>query len=234
MLNDLQSRILDAQNNRGEANRLVTEYLPLIKRQVSAAKSDAADYDDMLSIGMLAFLDAIYKYDPKRGAFIPYATLVIKNRLIDEYRKNSRAAGRVIPLFPDDSAEKTVRSADETVSIRAYQADQERQMLAEEIDQLNNDLERHGISFQELTRICPKRARSRKQCTDLAQAVVGDEKLRADFIRNSRLPQTALAERFKLSPKTIEKHRKYIVTIIVMMLGDYPAIRTFLPKEVDA
>lgn len=234
MLNDLESRVLDAQNNRNEANRLVSEYLPLIKSQVAAAKSDIMDYDDMLSIGMLAFLDAIRGYDSKRGSFISYAVLVIKSRLIDEYRKTSRSAGRVIPLFPDDPKEKTARPVDEIISIREYQAEQERQMLSEEIGLLNEELERYGITFQELPQICPKQARSRKQCADLAKAVAADPKLREDFIRTSRIPQTTLSEQFKISPKTIEKHRRYIVTIVVMLLGDYPGICTFLPKEVEA
>lgn len=232
MLNSLENRVLAAQTDHSEANRLISEYLPLIKSQVSAAGNESMDYDDMLSIGMLGFLDAINQYDPNRGSFVSYATLIIKNRLIDEYRKTNRNAGRVIHLYQDDADEKTTRSIDETASIQEYQIEQERKLLAEEIELLKSELERYGVSFQELTKICPKQERSRKQCAELAGAIVSNPSLKEDFIRNSRIPQTALSEQFKISPKTIEKHRKYIVTIVVMLLGDYPGICTFLPKEV--
>ena len=45
-----------------------------------------------------------------------------------------------------------------------------------------------------------------------------------------KLPQAQLASALFISPKTIEKHRKYIVTLIILLSGDYPGIRAFLPQ----
>lgn len=232
MPKELEQRVLLAQTDREEANRLISEYLPLIKKQVAGLHHDRADYDDMLSIAMLAFLNAIRAFDGKRGSFLSFAQLHIRSRLIDEFRKTTRAAGNVIPLFPDDEDEKLVRTADETASIKQYNREQERSALVEEIKLIQEELGRHGIQFSELGSISPKQDRSRKQCTLLAQAIVSDEQLRQDFQRTSRIPQNALAEKFQISVKTIEKHRKYILTVTVMLLGDYPGIRAFLPEEV--
>jgi len=46
---------------------------------------------------MIAFHDAMNNYHRDRGAFIPYASLVIRNRLTDYVRKEERHR-RVISL----------------------------------------------------------------------------------------------------------------------------------------
>jgi hypothetical protein len=43
------------------------------------------------------------------------------------------------------------------------------------------------------------------------------------------LAQAELAKEFGISPKTIEKYRKYIVTLSILLLGDYPGIKAYLP-----
>lgn len=234
MLNDLEQRVHIARSNREEMDRLISEYLPFIKKQVQSfiyKSIDNQEYDDMLSIGMFAFVNSVRQFEPERGSFLSFASLNIRSRLIDEFRRNKQGFSNVVQLFADDT-EETVKSAEESASIMQYSKERERETLSEEIGLLQADLSRVGIDFSELPKICPKQNRSRKQCIDLARAVVGNERLKEDFIRTWRLPQAALAEQFRISVKTIEKHRRYIVAIIVMLLGDYPCIRAFLPEEV--
>jgi RNA polymerase sigma factor len=40
-------------------------------------------------------------------------------------------------------------------------------------------------------------------------------------------------KRFNLSERTIEKHRRYIVSLTLILSGDYPGIQAFLPRGGD-
>lgn len=217
----LEERVALAAVHTSELDAFLREYLPFVKKQ--AATFDGLDYDDRLSLAMLAFTNAVRQYTPGRGAFLPFAAVCIKNRLTDETRRERRY-GENILAFPTDGAEPSVPFA--------YDRELERQALAEEIDRFNSAMSAYGLDFQELARCCPKQKRARLLCRRLAALVTEDDRLRSDFLRTGRLPQARLAERGDVSVKTVEKHRKYIVALAVLLTGDYPDIRAFLPKEV--
>lgn len=53
------------------------------------------EQDDEFSIVMIAFHEAIQSYSRTRGSFLHYASILIKNRLIDYHRKESRHQGHL-------------------------------------------------------------------------------------------------------------------------------------------
>lgn len=233
-MNQLESRVLRAQSDHQEIDRILSEYLPLIKKQASAMAGGGMEYDDMLSIAMLAFVHSIKQYDSNRGAFLTYVALNIRSRLIDAYRRNKRLTEQVIPLFREQNEEGAQQSPEVAASLSRYSMEREQAALAEEIQLFGAELQRFDIQFDELVSISPKQLRSRNQCLELARKVAGDHGMRSDFLKGARLPQTALAKAFGLSVKTVEKHRKYIVALILLLLGDYPGICTFLPANKEA
>lgn len=220
-MEELEERVRAAGRDRQAMDALLRDYLPFLRGQ-AARGGPGLDYDDRLSLSMLAFADAARRYDAGRGAFLPFAEKCIRNRLLDESRRERRQTERVVPLYAQDAPAE----AD------ALSRELERQSLAGEIAQLDRALGLCGLTFRELTRVCPSQRRARIQCLRLAACVAADPELRAGFCRTGRLPQGELARRFKLSPKTVEKHRKYIAALAVLLTGDYPGIRAFLPKEV--
>lgn len=218
----LEERVARAAAQPGEMDSFLREYLPFIKKQASLSRG-ALDYDDAQSLAMLSFVNAARQYAPNRGAFLPFAAVCIKNRLTDECRMERRHTDKVLE-FPAEGNEPSVPFA--------YDRELERQALSEELARFSAAIETYGLSFQELARCCPKQRRSRSLCRELAGLVTGEETLRSDFMRTGRLPQAALAQQARISVKTVEKHRKYIVALAVLMAGDYPDIRAFLPKGV--
>lgn len=218
----LEARVARAAASPEEMDSFLREYLPFIKKQASQARG-ALDYDDALSLAMLAFVNAARQYAPERGAFLPFAAVCIKNRLADECRVERRHSERVLE-FPAQGNEPSVPFA--------YDREMERQAISEELGRFGTALGAYGLDFQELARCCPKQKRARLQCRALAALVTAEETLRSDFLRTGRLPQADLARRGGVSVKTVEKHRKYIVALVVLLAGDYPDIRAFLPKGV--
>lgn len=225
-MEDLAWRLSEARKDSMAMEQLVTDYLPFMKKQLATLKDLPLEFDDMLSLAMLTFVGCVRQYEEQRGGFMGFCAACIRNRLIDEARRQKGHAAQVLPL----EAEGVGDLYEEQAAIAAYDRQEERAALAEEIDSLSSELAELGVVFAELPRICPKQRRSREQCLMLARYIAGDDASREQFLRQHTLPQKQLAVRFGLSPKTIEKHRQYIVTLVVLLLGDYTGIRAFLPQ----
>lgn len=223
----LEARVLRAKTDREEMDCLTRDYLPFLKKQLTGRQQLGLEYDDMLSLAMLTFVGCARQYAPERGSFLGFCEICIRNRLTDEARSQNGYSSKVVLLH---TADESLTGADAEASISAYDRMQEQHSLREEIESLSETLAPFGVHFAELPRICPKQERSRRQCFALAYAVALNEESRAAFLINHRLPQAELARSFDISPKTIEKHRKYIVALAVLLMGDYPAIRAYLPQ----
>ena len=224
----LLKRIALAKDNNGELECLVSDYIPFIKKTAKDTGYAGIDYDDRVSLAMLCFMNCVKQYKEGRGSFIAFAASSIRNRLIDESRKQRRHANNVIP-FSREGSDMPV-STENMVSIAVYQKEQEQSKLADEIDCFSVKLGKYGISFSELPLICPKQKRSREQCQEIGRYVAANEVMREMLFKTRRLAQSELAKVFGLSEKTIEKHRRYIVTMVCLLTGDYPLIRVFLPQ----
>lgn len=72
---------------------VVKKYIPLVKyiaSRVILGKQKYIEYEDLVSYGMIGLMDAINKYDEKKGMkFSTYASIRIKGAMIDEIRKIS-------------------------------------------------------------------------------------------------------------------------------------------------
>ena len=226
---ELDRRILAAQSNSREVDELLSEYLPLIKKQVTDTMSPGSDYDDMLSTGMLAFANSIRQYRAERGHFIPYARICIRSRVLDELGRDGQSNLITLPLESDEQDDNRNRVETEA-SLVEYSREEERRTLVEEIEILRQELANQGIPFDSLSKIGPKQKRSQQLCINAAHCVLNDTAMHDEFVQKSHLLPKELADRLNVSPKTIETYRRYIVTLVIILYGDYPCIRAFLPK----
>lgn len=224
-LNELENRVACAKGDRQELDRLIGDYLPFLKKQAAAAASPL-DYEDRLSIAMLTFAGCVRQYEPARGAFLGFAQACIRNRLIDEARRDARYSAHLVPLTGDEDA----RALSDAAALREYDRAREQETLSGEIELLSARLAAFGVAFTELPAVCPRQKRARRQCLAVALHLVHTPALREKLFSQRRLPQAELAAAAGLSAKTIEKHRKYLVTLAVLLDGEYPYIRTFLPQ----
>ncbi|NLM96234.1 MAG: FliA/WhiG family RNA polymerase sigma factor [Halanaerobiaceae bacterium] len=78
-------------NNQDSFQELVLRYLPLVKYTVGRIKMMVPGFieeDDLISYGILGLIDAIHKYDYKKGVlFETYASRRIRGEIIDNLRK---------------------------------------------------------------------------------------------------------------------------------------------------
>lgn len=232
-MSDLLPRLKKARTDNTELNKLISDYMPFIKKETAKTPVFQMDYDDRLSIAMLIFMNCVRQYNESAGSFLAFAATCIRNRMIDEGRKLARYHANVIPLYHNE--DNNIENPVEVMASKLeYEKEQERASLSEEIDLLSSAMIEFDITFDSLTKICPKQKRSRNQCITLAREIISDITLNEQFIRTRRVPRKELARRFNLSEKTVEKHRRYIVAVTLLLSGDYPEIQAFLPKGGDA
>lgn len=78
------------KNKHSEKERIIEEYLPIIKHlayKMTKGFDDEMTTEDLISAGVIGLLEAIEKYDPKKGAQLKtFAYLRIRGAMIDELR----------------------------------------------------------------------------------------------------------------------------------------------------
>ena len=86
--NDIISVI---QKDSIKRNDYITEHKNFILSTASKVLNRyVSDHDDAYSVALIAFDEAITKYNPEKGSFTSFSALVIRNRLIDEFRKSEK------------------------------------------------------------------------------------------------------------------------------------------------
>lgn len=159
--------------------------------------------DDELSIALIAFNNAIDSFDS--GNFNSYAKILIRNKLIDYFRKNSKnkACANI-----DDSIIQNMNFQSEPVEDKIDKASQ--------IKILSSLLESFNISFEDLTKSSPKHLDTRceliKMCKDLSQ----NKNIVGLLYKKHTLPIKEILEIKDVSRKTLEKWRRYIIALIII------------------
>lgn len=163
--------------------------------------------DDELSIALIAFNNAIDSFDS--GNFNSYAKILIRNKLIDYFRKNSKnkACANI-----DDSIIQNMNFQSEPVEDKIDKASQ--------IKILSSLLESFNISFEDLTKSSPKHLDTRceliKMCKDLSQ----NKNIVSLLYKKHTLPIKEILEIKDVSRKTLEKWRRYIIALIIIFEDD--------------
>lgn len=230
--NSIVHRVYAAKNDMEAADLLISDYLPFIKSQVKNVmkRSSSVNHEDELSVGMIAFHEAIKGYSKTRGNFLSYASLIIRNRIIDFWRKNNRH-NQVVSL-------DTPVYADESSTLEHFIADKEnqedsiviRQATKEEILELSGQMESFGVSLTDVAENSPKQDRTLRACQSVVAYAKEHDEIMSEFLRTRRLPLAVLASGAKVSRKTIERHRKYIVALLLIYSNGYEIIRGHLAE----
>lgn len=231
-----------AASRAGDAasrEELISRYTPFVLRAASqtCGRFVKLGSDDEASVALMAFNEAIDCYEYGRGvAFLTFAEVVIKRRVVDYLRKCSRA-DREVPISALQEAGRSDRPPLELGEDKALWAQAEEEVYGRrlEIEEFRNQLGRFGIKLEELVDASPKHADARQRALEVAQLVAGREDLREHLFAKRELPVSVLAGSAGVSRKTIERQRKYIIALAIILSGDFPFLkeylRPFLEKE---
>lgn len=220
---------------RGEKQareELLRQYTPLVLRvgsQVSGRYLQVGR-DEEVSVGLLALNEAIDRFDPERGAsFIPFAEMVIKRRLIDFYRRQKGQAEIPLSEFETEDDEGNVlQSVERKEATERYSQQAEAEDRKAEIIRYSKRLEEYGIRFSELAEICPKHEDARDRAIEAARMVARNSLYSQHLQTKRELPLKQLEEQVGVSRKTLERQRKYIIAVALIMLEDFYFLKQYV------
>ncbi|WP_100523503.1 RNA polymerase sigma-I factor [Mycobacteroides abscessus] len=233
---ELEHDVYLAQNGDLDVrNKLIAQYTPFITQVASKVCKRFIDpsRDDEFSVAMEAFDEAVNKYTAGKGSsFLSFADLVIRRRIIDFIRKESRHRGQLSFEQTLEGEEESELSPVETqASIQQYQLDYEASLRKEEIDHYKEKLKEFDIDLMDLPEISPKHADARQNAIQVALTLVSSERLSTLFKDKKKLPMKELMNEVEVSRKTVERNRNYIVAIILLLMEDYHYLQSYLQLD---
>ena len=225
----INARLKSIRYNTDETGRFVEEYKPFIASCAQKAAGKYMNYgsDDELSIAMIAFVEAIGCFDSSKGNFFTFSRNVIKRRLIDYYRSEKRHSNVVsINAYLEEKDEDYDLSCNE--AIQNYSDQKLTEQRRQELQDLGQELGHWNITYKELARVSPKHKKTRQQCMELAGVILSCPDVLQSIMTKKYLPVAELERISGLPRKLIERFRKYIITVVVIAVGDYEYIKDYI------
>ena len=224
-----------AQSTENLNQFLMEEEQHILRLTGKVLKREVTKSDDEWWVALMAVSEAVKKYDGSRGDFWSYAAFLIKSRETDLYRSGAsrqKAEIAVAPeLFGNDPMEDGLDySLQKDINDKtAYAVDNS---LKEEIEELTQVLDGFGIDFFDLAECSPKAEKTKDGCARVVRAIFTPPPLLQEILRSKNLPAKKIMEREKVSAKLLERHRKYLLSVVLILSGDYPLIADFIPFKI--
>lgn len=220
-------------------NEILEQYSPFIASTVSSVcKRYISEFDDEFSIGLIAFNEALEKFDPAKGrSVLSFAEIVIKNRIVDYIRKEAKNPDTInfsVQEFnnpTDDIGEYSINKIETSLSLEEYNKENEKLLRKEEIAKYQRALNDFGLSFSELLNSAPKHADARQNAIEAASTLIKDEELKEIFYETKKLPIKKLENLVSVSKKTIERNRKYIIALAIILDGEFSFLKEYVKKS---
>lgn len=225
--------IINIQTGDEQAREdLLNEYKPFVAKTAMNLCKRPLDWGqkDELSIALIAFNSAIDSYDAKKQVpFLPYAKVVIQNRLKDFFRKESRLSQEV-PLESENAEGKTISPAEIQAAWEDYRdrtIEDERQDELAEFEEL---LGTYEINFEALVEVSPKHRDSRQTLLHIAHYINNHKDFLNHLLIKKQLPVNDLVLAVGVNRKTIERGRKFIIASVLVLHhhNNFPYISSYI------
>ncbi|MDQ0254829.1 RNA polymerase sigma factor [Evansella vedderi] len=100
--------------------------------------------------------------------------------------------------------------------------------IKDEIEEYKKLLKEYKISFNDLTRFCPKDRETRKTAIRIATNIADNKFLAANVINKKQLPLKELKKNFSTCYNIITNYRKYIIAITLLFIKDFSSLRSYI------
>lgn len=228
---DLNKRVLEIRKNEEELNKFIEEYKPFVIVATEKALNRYVDCknDEEWSIALLAFNEAIKSYEVQKGNFLSFAQMVIKMRLIDHFRKEVKHK-KVIYINKEINEEDEI-DLSEKQALEEFKERNLSEFRSLEIKQLTKELAEWDITFNDLVKASPKRNSTRKIYNEIINFILTNKEALEYMLKKKYIPIAEIEKGTSIPRKKIERARKYIISVIVIKLGDYEHIQEYINLE---
>lgn len=186
--------------------------------------------DDEWSVALMAFSQAVKTYSAERGSFTGFARLLIRRRLIDYIRSQSKYRSETAVDFSalDSRSEENEENAAASKATLRQSEEAADDTLRLEIECAKQDFSKYGFSFYDLTDCSPKAEKTKKACARAIACMVRNPILVSELRHSKCLPMKTLEIKSGVPRKILERHRKYIIAGVEIIAGDYPFLAGYM------
>ena len=227
----LDNRVVAARQSKDEMEQLIKDYMPFLNSRV-ARYSSRTEYDkreELQSVAMMSFYEAVQKYDADKGHFFPFVNQVVRARIIDSIRKVYKFDEHTIPLETEDDEQNSSKTSTiDNASMRFYDIQRRQEQITDEIEQFKQELSTWGITMETLSQQSPKH----RKVLDTYKAAIAKIAQNVDVIQTIQLkcyfPVKAIANITGLPLKNVERARTFILASLIIKLGDYDYLSEYV------
>ena len=227
----ITQQVYAAKNDVLVADQLIGTYMPFIKAETAKflKRPPMEGHDDELSIAMIAFHEAIGGYSRTRGAFLKYAAMLIRSRLIDYSRREQRHS-RVISLDAPVGEDDTILGETLADERDPHEETAARDATRAEIEELTRQMQEFGVSLSDVADNCPKQQRTLDACRKALQYARENPELLDTLLQTKRLPIGQLTTAAAWNVRRWNGTRKYMVALLLIYTNGYEIIRGHLKQ----
>lgn len=201
-------------------DKTIEEYMPFIVKTISSftGRYVSIENDEELSIGLMAFNEALEKYKEDRGSFISFAELVIKSRLKNFYQKENKH-NKVISLD---------KLREDGTDIRDHNKREDQEELKREIGVLGSNLNSFGLSFEDLVNEAPKHEDTRKNAIEVSKKINKEKNLVELMFEKKRLPVKKVSIKLNVTEKIIKRSKKFIISVVIIFFKNLRNLKLWI------
>lgn len=207
-----------------DINEAIKAYMALIVKTISetTGRYVSVENDDEFSIGLLAFKEALDKFDEGRGNFSAFAKLVISSRVKNYLIKKSK----------DNLNISLEQLSEEGIEIPEIidNTDSDKNELAIEIEKLKRNIEEFGFSFEDLIDESPKHEDTRNRAIKLSEDISIQGDLTKHMYEKKRLPIKQISLRFTVTEKIIKRSKKFIISVVIIFNKNYRNLKLWIKR----
>lgn len=166
-------------------------------------------------------------YEAKRD--MEKADSLIRSRIVDYERKEVRHQGTISLYSGQDEETGTILDEiadshnllEESLNLKATR---------QEIEELGTVMQRFGVSFSDVAEHSPRQERTLEACRQAIRFAMADRTILDELLRTGKVPLSRLASGAGVERKTLERHRKYLVAMLLIQTNGYEIIRGHLHR----
>jgi len=222
----LEDRIKCIQEgNDKDRNELIKEYIPFIQKTASQQLDRFIEIEnnDMYSISLMAFNEAIDKYNSQKGSFLSFASMVIKSRIIDQLRKESKSSSLVFSSIEDN--ENFEQSG--LLAVDSFESKLE---TREDMNQLIKRMAEFDVTLDDLVNESPKHMDTRLMAIKIGRYIFENKELRDKLVKTLNLPSNQIIYELQVSKKILQRSRKFIIAIVLILDSNLDTMKYYITQ----
>ncbi|MEH7510416.1 RNA polymerase subunit sigma, partial [Priestia megaterium] len=100
--------------------------------------------------------------------------------------------------------------------------------IQEEMTYFCQALKLFKLTLEDIINTSPKHKDARGNAVEVASFIVNEKELKDKLFLKRQLPIRLIEKHVKVSRKTIERNRKYIIAMVIILAGDYVYLKDYI------